>query len=252
MSYKKFNGIVKVVKEGQYYGVGDGVGKFAWINTQLIINTHPKNPQQWQATIFLLNSDAKVNWKPEKDFEQWGHQYSQKTIGIPVPIPNEFQDIPQQPAFSKPPPQQQSIATQQQPIITQPQPIATQLQTIATQQQTIDTKTPEEKLFDRNIGTLVTPNAGITDVIKSVFVSADEIQESRGVEEIIRLLNVIISEVVIMRKIIMAKDSTASIPMPIPTNFPPSPPPPLQQPNINVVTRQPPETTDNLPEIDWG
>lgn len=244
MSYKKFNGIVKVVKEGQYYGVGDGVGKFAWINTQLIINTHPKNPQQWQATIFLLNSDAKVNWKPEKDFEQWGHQYSQKTIGIPVPIPNEFLDVPQQPAFSKRP-QQQSIATQPQPIITQPQPIATQ-------QQTIDTKTPDEKLFDRNIGTLVTPNAGITDMVKSVFVGADEIQESRGTEEIIRLLNVIINEIVVIRKIIMAKGNTVSIPTPIPTDFPPSPPPPLQQPNINVITRQPSEPTDDLPEIDWG
>ncbi|KKM15190.1 hypothetical protein LCGC14_1698600 [marine sediment metagenome] len=91
-NFQLLTAIVKVVrpKDKPVIGVGDGLGNFMWIGTENIIVAHPNKYDQWQTTIFALVPDYKIEWIPEKNFEQYKGTYS-KTKPVLQPIPPMFQ-----------------------------------------------------------------------------------------------------------------------------------------------------------------
>lgn len=119
-NFKRIVGVVKKL-DNNYYGIGDGLGNFAFLTKKFIVGMHPINPLMWQNTIFLLENIYNVSWKKESTQYFNSYDYQTKTIPIPEPIPAEFLDVtPPQPMtqFHQPVPQPQPMP--QQPAPQQP------------------------------------------------------------------------------------------------------------------------------------
>ena len=97
--YQVIEGIVKVVKpKGKaVIGIADGNGLFIWLGFDIIMGSFPPQPyHNWQTTRFLLPLDYTVNWKPERNWDQYKGSYTdQNIIPIPTPMPAEFAIEPQ-------------------------------------------------------------------------------------------------------------------------------------------------------------
>ena len=114
-NYQLLTAIVKVIRPNgkPVLGVADGQGQFMWLPTDKIIMSHPMQYDNWQTTIFALDSAWKIIWKAEQKWEDFKGSYPSNTKPIIQPIPPIFQGAPAQTATAPAQqPVQQTTATQ--------------------------------------------------------------------------------------------------------------------------------------------
>lgn len=89
--YQLLKGIIKVInpKGKTVIGVADGVGQFVWLPSEVVKGSFPSQPYaNWQTTLFLIDPNYKIVWKPERNWDQYKGTYTpQNIIPIPQPIP---------------------------------------------------------------------------------------------------------------------------------------------------------------------
>lgn len=104
-NYQIVTGIVKVVRPSnrQILGIADGQGNFLWLPEAEIITSHPAQYDNWQTTMFAVNSGWKISWKPEKKWDEYKDSYPRNTKPIPQPVPQMFLTPSQAPIVPKQP-----------------------------------------------------------------------------------------------------------------------------------------------------